>query len=138
MRAWLVRFVAENADRGLTTAIRVDQGCSRYGIRSFDEPFRHWSVPLLVKCRITCLGVTLRELETFCTILFYDFIGSAAHQTVFSVACNSDSEILLALQTAETVTVVRTRRDRLDADKFPMFSVGWTWHGLSRFGSLLV
>ena len=43
---------------------------------------------------------------------------------MFSVACinrdNSDSEILAALQTVETV--VRTQIHRLDADKFPMFS----------------
>ena len=59
-----------------------------------------WSVPLFVKCRITCLRVTLRELETFC-ITSDDFIGWAAHQTVFSVACinSSESEILAVLQT---------------------------------------
>ena len=47
--------------------------------------------------------------------------------------------ILAALQTVET-TVVGTQRHRLDADKVPMFSVGWTWPArvLSRFGSLLV
>ena len=33
-------------------------------------------------------------------------------------------------QTIETV--VRTQRHRLDADKFPMFSVGWTWNGFCR------
>ena len=60
-------------------------------------------------------------------IPFGDSVGWAAHQTDFYVACNSDSEILTALQTVETV--VRTRRHRIDADKFPMFSVGWTWHG---------
>ena len=27
-----VRFVAENAGRGLATTIRVDGGCSRYGV----------------------------------------------------------------------------------------------------------
>ena len=82
-------------------------------------------MPLLVKCRITCLRVTLREL-------FVDFVGWATHETVFSVACinNSDSEILEALQTVETV--VRTQRRRLDADKFPMFSVGWNWQGFCR------
>ena len=37
----------------------------------------------------------------------------------FSVACNSDSEIMAALQTVETL--VRTQRNRLDVDKFPMF-----------------
>ena len=76
--------------------IIVDRGCSRYGIKRFDEPLRrHRSVPLLVKCRITCLSsVTLRELEFFC-ITFEKFVGWAAHQTVvFSViVCNSDSEI---------------------------------------------
>ena len=44
------------------------------------------SVPLLVQCRITCLRVTLRELVTVC-ITFDDFVGQAAHQIVFSVAC---------------------------------------------------
>ena len=52
------------------------------------------------------------------------------HQKVFSAAYNSDSEILAALQTMETV--VRTQRHRLDADRFPMFSVGWTWQGFRR------
>ena len=47
-----------------------------------------------------------------------------AHQTVFSVACNSYSEILAALETVETV--VRTQIHHRD-DKLPMFSVGWTW-----------
>ena len=42
----------------------------------------------------------------------------------------SDSEILAALQTVETV--FRTQRHRLDADKFPIFSAGWTWHGFCR------
>ena len=46
-------------------------------------------------------------------------LDGAAHQTFFSVACNSDSEILSALQTVETV--VHTQRHRLDADKFPTF-----------------
>ena len=36
-------------------------------------------------------------------------------------------------------TVVRTRRHVIDAGKFPMFSVDWTWREfLSRFGSLPV
>ena len=61
---------------------------------------------------------------------FDDFGGWAAHQTVFSVTFNSDSEILAALQTVETV--VRTQRHRLGADKFPIFSGGWTWHGFCR------
>ena len=56
------------------------------------------------KCRITCLRVTLRELENFC-ITFDDFVGWAANQTVFSIACNSDSEILTALQTVCVVCV---------------------------------
>ena len=43
-------------------------------------------------------------------------------QSSFSVACNSDFEILAALQIVETV--VCTLSHRLDADKFPMFSVG--------------
>ena len=33
--------------------------------RNLDEQFRHWSVLLLVKCRIICLCVTLQELENF-------------------------------------------------------------------------
>ena len=41
----------------------------------------HWPVLLLVKCRITCLRVTLRELETFCTT-FDDFGGWTAHQII--------------------------------------------------------
>ena len=50
--------------------------------------------------------------------------GWGAHQTIFSVACNSNSGILASLQTVETV--VHTQRYRLDANKFPMFSVRWT------------
>ena len=50
-------------------------------------------------------------------------LDGAAHQTVFAVAFNSDSEVLAALQTEETG--VRTQRHRLDADKFLMFSVHW-------------
>ena len=57
-------------------------------------------------------------------IFFDDFVGWTAHQTIFSVACNSDSHILAALQTVGTV--LRTQRHRLDADKLPMFSVSWT------------
>ena len=45
----------------LATRVQVDRGCFRYGIRRFDdEPFSYRSVPLLVKCRITRLRVTLR------------------------------------------------------------------------------
>ena len=88
-------------------------------------------MPLLVKYRQTCLRVTLRELKTLC-ITFDDFVGWAAHQTVFSVACNSDSEKLAALQTVETVVRTSTQRHRIDADTFQMFSVGWTWHGICR------
>ena len=75
-----------------------------------DEPFRHcWSVPLPVKCRITCLRVTLIEPETFC-ITFDDFVGWAAHHICVSVvACNSDSEILAAVQTEEIVVRTQTK-----------------------------
>ena len=38
------------------------------------------------------------------------------------VGCKSDSEILASLETVETV--VRTQKHRLEADKFPIFSVG--------------
>ena len=60
---------------------------------------------------------------TFC-ITCDDFVGWAAHQTIFSVACNTESEILTALHTVETE--VRAQRHRLDADKFPEVSVGWS------------
>ena len=54
----------------------------------------------------------------------------------FYVACNSDFEILTALQTIETV--VRTQIHRFDADKFPSFSIGWTFYGFCRdLGSCL-
>ena len=33
--------------------------------RSFGEPFRHWSVPLFVKYRITCVLLTLQEQGFF-------------------------------------------------------------------------
>ena len=58
-------------------------------------------------------------------ISFDDFVGWAAYQTIFFVACNSDSYILAALQTVGTVLC--TQRHRLDADRFPMFSVSWAW-----------
>ena len=38
------------------------------------------------------------------------------------VGCKSDYEVLASLETVETV--VRTQKHRLEADKFPMFSVG--------------
>ena len=49
--------------------------------------------------------------------------GQHIRQLSLNQVCrSSDSEVLTALQTVETV--VRTQRHRLDADKFPMFSVG--------------
>ena len=61
-------------------------------------------------------------------IMFDDSSGWVAHHTVFSVTC----EILAALQTGETVTVVRTQKHRLDANTLPMFFVGWAWQGICR------
>ena len=52
------------------------------------------------------------------------------HTRQSSVACNSDFETLAPLQTVEVV--VCTQRHRLDADKFQMFSVGWTGCGFCR------
>ena len=60
--------------------------------------------------------------KTLYLVTFDDFGTWAVHQTVFSVACDSDSEILAVLQTVKTV--VRTQRHRFDADKFPMLSCG--------------
>ena len=92
-------------------------------MRRFDKPFSHRSVSSLVKCRIIRVHVPLRELESV-LIPFDGFVGWAAHQTVvvvFSVACGSDSEIILAeFQPLESV--IRTERHRLDADAIPMFS----------------
>ena len=105
---------------------------ARYGARRFDEPFWHWSVPLLVKCRLTCLRVTLPYLENFLSVLMTLLDGHISVKTVSSAACNSDFEIPAALQTVESVLVVRTQRHGLDVDKFPMFSVGWTWQGFCR------
>ena len=48
-------------------------------------------------------------------------------QTVSSVTPYSDSELLAAIQTVGAV--VRTPKHRFEADKFPMFSGGWTWQG---------
>ena len=48
------------------------------------------------------------------------------------VAYHSDSAMLAALQTT-VGTVVRTKDIvRLDTDRFPIFSVGWTWQGFCR------
>ena len=48
-------------------------------------------------------------------------------KTNSSVAYDSDSETLAALQTVEnTVVLLRTQRRRLDEDKFPTLSGGWT------------
>ena len=81
--------------------IWVDRGCSQYGIKRFNKYSRHLSVPLPLKCRITCVRVILQELENLC-ITFDAFVGLAAHQTVFyDVACNSNSETLAALQTRQ-------------------------------------
>ena len=94
-------------------------------------------MPLFGKCRIPYLHVTLRELENVLYRYIDDFVGWVKHQTVFSVACNPDSEQLAALYGVETV--VRTQIYRLDADKFSIFSVDWTLEKvLSQFGSLLV
>ena len=57
-------------------------------------------------------------------------VGWTAHQTVFSVDCNSDAEMVAALHAAKNV--VRAQRHPLDADKFPMFSVGWIWQMFCR------
>ena len=65
-----------------------------------------------------------RARKRFASALLMSLLVEAVPQTVSSLACNSDSEILAALQTVETV--VPTQRYRLDADKFPMFSVGST------------
>ena len=70
----------------------------------FHEPFWHWSVPLLVKYRATCLR--LCNIGNFLyfqvSLLMTVFVGWAIHQKVLSVfvGCinNSDSEILAALQ----------------------------------------
>ena len=137
---WYVRFVAENAGRGQAITIRVDRGCSRYRLRRFNSgPFWHWSLPLLVKCRITCFPSNPPiARKTFAVTVDY-FVECAAHQTVFSVACNSDSEILAALQTVEAVIRTAHKTHREGADKFPMF-IGWLDLAgvLSRFVSLLV
>ena len=58
---------------------------SRYGVRIIDEPLRHWPVSSLIKCRITCPRLTLRELEN-CCISFDEFVGWEVHQIIFSVA----------------------------------------------------
>ena len=76
----------------------------------------HYHVPRITRVRVTC-----ERPRKLLVITFDDFVGWAAHNTVFSVACNSDSDIMAALQE----TVDHTQRHRLDADKFPMFSVGW-------------
>ena len=87
------------------------------------------SVQLLVKCRINNLSSCNPRIvrNSFRVLFYYDFIEWAAHQTVFSIACNSDYEILAALQAEETV--VRPQIHRLNTDKVPMFSGGWTWQG---------
>ena len=86
---WLERDLSAMLLRTLAVCRRQESESIKVALdielRRVDEPFRHWSVPLLVKCRTTCLRVTLRELETFC-ITVDDSVGWAAHQTVFSVA----------------------------------------------------
>ena len=57
----------------------------------------------------------LPRARTFC-ITFDDFVGWAAHQTVFSVACNSNSYILATLQTVKSV--IRKQTHGLDANTF--------------------
>ena len=81
-----------------------------------------------MKCRITCRRVTHRKLDFLHWVTFNDFVGWAAHQTVFSVACKLDSETLAA-GFQRVKTVVHTQRHRLDADEFPMISLGWTCEG---------
>ena len=50
------------------TTIRVDRGCSQYGVREFVVPF--WSVPFLKVSRSLCNSPITRK--TFC-VIFYDF-----------------------------------------------------------------
>ena len=57
------------------------------------------------------------NVESIVAYAFDGCVGWAAHDTVLSTACNSDYEILAALQTLETI-VVRTQRHRIDAGKF--------------------
>ena len=57
-------------------------------------------------------------------------MGNTLDSLLCAVACNSDFELLAALQSVKTV--VRTQRHRFDADKFPMFSGGWAWQRFYR------
>ena len=62
-------------------------------------------------------------IELFVSFSMTSLVGQHIRQSSL-IACNSDYGILAALQTVGTG--VRTQRHRLDAVKFPMFSVGWT------------
>ena len=78
-----------------------------------------------------------RATKRFVSLLITFLLDGQHTRQLISVTCNSDSEMLGALQTVETV--VRTQIHRLDADRIPMFLIGWTWQGFCRdFGSLLV
>ena len=74
---------------------------------------------LLVKCRITCLRETLRQLRFFFESLSITLVNG--QHDIFSVACtgNSDSEMLAALQTVDSV--VRTQTPCRDERSFRCF-----------------
>ena len=61
-----------------------------------------------------CMTCGLEKLDSCVT--FDDYVGWAAHQTVSFVACYSDSDIVTALQTVQTV--VRTQRYLLGCQGF--------------------
>ena len=73
-------------------------------------------MPLLIKYRITCLGVALRARarKPFVPLLTTLLDGQHIRQ-FFSVA----------LEIVETVA--RAQVYLLGGDTFPMFLVGWTW-----------
>ena len=87
-------------------------------------------LPIFVKCRITCLSATLRELgKRFGSLVMTLVDEQHIRQSSVSVAWMA---WMGSTPDSRDCSSNSTRRHRLDADKFPMFSVGWTWQEFCR------
>ena len=84
------------------------------------QPFDYQAVSLVVSRMI---GHHSRR-KCIAIHTFDGLVDWATHHIVFSVACNSDSETLAAPQ--QYICTLYPDKNRLDADMFPVFSVGCT------------
>ena len=115
----------------------VEGGVPRYApLPSFNlVPFGKWRHPRgREHCRgaqCNCNPPIIRAINSnYCTSSLLMNLLDGQHRLNFSRFLNTGSTPDYDNETIETV--VRTQRHRLDADKFPIFSVGWTWQGFCR------